>query len=870
MTSPPKKGSESFAEVTVIDSQYNHFRDYVDIIRVYKCKLCPFCSPLEHVITSHMSEVHFPRRCFLCKQCLFVFESREQLIEHIEAGHGLQSLNFSFGEPTSHCSQTQAPRLGSTVQGEERSGRKALDDGGVNGQSVTSSTSNLANIPDDPASNQPNQKDDLSESPGLSNEIVLRRPPTVSPEPSPVSHTSSSNLCTSSSQESQGRHHDKTNSGQLMGLGVRKMLQRRHSLGGSLPNSELRVGFFSQPFKEEPISPVLCSKTNESLTGTNQQEVRPVMRDVTPADSLADSSESKKRDSISRNSVVSCPEEMDLRSKDSELSIALPPQRDVAVVRGIPFRPETAENVTVKQEKMISRENMELELIEKGSGSPSLEDQKESSDSPDLTFNETFSRVQAQPETLPTLELGVHRRSDPRTDPKLDTRTEPHIYQRDKPPASLRDIVSHVMEKHRHNNVATGRPTENHIKTPPQTSVEFPGNTAPGIEYHGSTKTRPRSYSITEGEIPNFHDHQDDLLDSSKEGLRSDLHGHPTDHKQYRGGPPNPRMPLWYHYHQQSLEREQGKYPRMVPWAYPGHFPGGNQSQNSSIGKITAPQSSEESVLYRYLRNPHPHMKRRRNSIGVMNPVEAARVGLPWPPQLPPNEMISRFVPPSQPHMPWGAVPGYMQAYGLPPMGDKVNSPNSIAKHGSQVSPNRYGEYLADMERKEGNKSNNSDQTSSEGTQDLAQVDDITRQVNSAIRSTGGFYASEQNGGEGDDGNHDFDGEDDENRSDDGRKRSRKSTFNIYREIPERKRKLDRVEEEKIKKSYNADGSFDYFTLTGWKAYKCDLCKKRRFKTASELEDHKRLKHGSDLNQNSRKLVFHSVHVEENDFEESS
>ena len=132
---------------------------------------------------------------------------------------------------------------------------------------------------------------------------------------------------------------------------------------------------------------------------------------------------------------------------------------------------------------------------------------------------------------------------------------------------------------------------------------------------------------------------------------------------------------------------------------------------------------------------------------------------------------------------------------------------------------------------------------SSESSQELPPTEDITRQVHRAISGTG-LYAeraaiswSDQSSG------NNTSMEEQSGKDIDFKKRSRKSTFNIYREIPERKRKLDRDEEERIKSSYNPDGSFDYFSLTGWKAYKCDLCKKRRFKTLSELEEHKRRKH---------------------------
>ncbi|XP_077868110.1 uncharacterized protein LOC144357947 [Saccoglossus kowalevskii] len=75
-------------EVMVIDSQFDHFRDYIDIIQVYQCRICGYHSPLRHAIASHMSEVHFPKTCYLCQQCHFVYEDKAQLRHHLSSVHG--------------------------------------------------------------------------------------------------------------------------------------------------------------------------------------------------------------------------------------------------------------------------------------------------------------------------------------------------------------------------------------------------------------------------------------------------------------------------------------------------------------------------------------------------------------------------------------------------------------------------------------------------------------------------------------------------------------------------------------------------------------------------------------------------------------
>ncbi|XP_070536889.1 dentin sialophosphoprotein-like [Ptychodera flava] len=77
-------------EVTVIDSQFDNFRDYIDIIQVYHCRICGYHSPLRHAIASHMSEVHFPKTCYLCQLCQFVYEDKAQLRHHITTTHAAE------------------------------------------------------------------------------------------------------------------------------------------------------------------------------------------------------------------------------------------------------------------------------------------------------------------------------------------------------------------------------------------------------------------------------------------------------------------------------------------------------------------------------------------------------------------------------------------------------------------------------------------------------------------------------------------------------------------------------------------------------------------------------------------------------------
>ena len=162
-TNPNCTEQESFAEVTVIDSQFQHFSSYIDVIRVFKCRICSFCSPLEHVIATHMSEVHFPRRNYLCKQCLFVFEDRDQLTSHLDSAHGTKSINVCFGDAPNYASPPPSWRVTrSEDDGMSRltvgDAERGLDEG-RNGR-VTSSTGNLqANLRDETVRDSPNQSE---------------------------------------------------------------------------------------------------------------------------------------------------------------------------------------------------------------------------------------------------------------------------------------------------------------------------------------------------------------------------------------------------------------------------------------------------------------------------------------------------------------------------------------------------------------------------------------------------------------------------------------------------------------------------------------------------------------------------------------
>ncbi len=365
---------------------------------------------------------------------------------------------------------------------------------------------------------------------------------------------------------------------------------------------------------------------------------------------------------------------------------------------------------------------------------------------------------------------------------------------------------------------------------------------------------RPRSFSISEGDTRalygGLNSEYPSIAGVRVPGAASERERSPYGSHLQPGWHPYPGVV----YQSLSVDAGASKY-----WRYPS----GSQRSLSSQEEPPNQQQGEErsdgttmegSVLYQALQNSETNGSskgpRKRNPASAQG-AEGARPSPPWQH----NWAQRRGIPDMSQRMPWGhgSPPFPMLSQressveSLPPTSQKSSDTQQVFHHkrfrSMERSASEGHNSTANPHRKGGGQG-----ISSESSQDLAQADDITRQVQQVMEGTNTLYSSrdksapiwteEQHSPQSGQG-------DGSEKETDLRRRSRKSTFNIYREIPERKRKLDRDEEEKIKHSYNADGSFDYFTLTGWKAYKCDLCKKRRFKTASELEDHKRRKHGS-------------------------
>ena len=379
----------------------------------------------------------------------------------------------------------------------------------------------------------------------------------------------------------------------------------------------------------------------------------------------------------------------------------------------------------------------------------------------------------------------------------------------------------------------------------------FPGMA--GLQRAG----RPRSFSISEGDTralySGLNSEYPAMAAVRVPGATAERERPPYGLHIQPGWHPYPGLG----YQSLSVDAGASKY-----WNFPSQGPRAltpqeeGSSQAGAQGEESRDQngSMEGSVLYKALQSNEGSKQHRRNSNNAGNvPEGGPRPNQswqhPWAKRRGLSEMAQR--------MPWN-----QSSHPFPLLNHREHSveslPPSSQRNGSDNQQVFHHKRFRSMERSasEGHNSTANPHRkvggqgiSSESSQDLAQADDITRQVQQVMEGTNTLYSSRDKSGVPiwtEEQHSPHGGSTDSNDKDsDLRRRSRKSTFNIYREIPERKRKLDRDEEEKIKHSYNPDGSFDYFTLTGWKAYKCDLCKKRRFKTASELEDHKRRKHGS-------------------------
>ncbi|XP_071784950.1 uncharacterized protein [Asterias amurensis] len=961
----------SFAEVTVIDSQFQHFSSYIEVIRVFKCRLCTFCSPLEHVIASHMSEVHFPRRCFLCKQCLFVFEDRAQLVSHLDSAHGTKSIAVCFGDNVNGGYSSPPPSLSMmmrTTEGEERIAQQMAEETGVEETSgrVTSSTGNLANlaegvpispIPTDctarsgaPSRKTPPEGGRASEPPAI---IIDSRQDQLQSRSSSC-HPSSSNQVYSSPDIIDCEAPNSR----------LEVPSRQQQPPVSLPpNAELRVTIgntYCQSYiKTEPISPVRSAESHPKpksrpFLSRSRHDPRSYMRrwslteNSSPEDAVANANSRMSRSfdipgsgSGLQNGIEEVEDmntEKDVRDEGAQKSSHINGEVIRESSSDVPENGEISNkaecNKSAEERGRMIEKSKSMDAVREtrtllgGSKSyqggrsvdgrpPRLVRQSVVEESPG---NSPLPRVMSQedsssPEksdrshlTVPFSGAEMMRRENfSRSFPGTSGKPSVEPHQNQKPSEgsqnfrhTLRDLVSSRIEH------GERQQQQQHQATAPHTSEsnQFANLAVSNAAATWMRAGRVRSYSISEGEMRGFQAnlHPDGTHLKPVEGqmVPGALERDQATNGHSRLPPGHPQMPHGLHHYPGGLV-----YQPFSIEGEPKHLRYYNQgprmaSQNSVDG-LPHParvrleengqhpiqnQPMEESFLYKFLRN-NGGRKHRRNSVSMGSEGPAAALmsphgapprgfiphpegvepigfdrhrGLPWPPP--------RHHHPDHPFPQQSPFPSHMAPY---QMGwkDKLDA--------SQVSPNtsvngeqRPGvEYGSVPEREPSGRGDSGgvpngvvvidgkvirakQAEGGESNQDLAK--DITRQVQQVMGGTQPLYNStDRHMPPWMEGNDRPESPDDPMDGDSAaQRRSRKSTFNIYREIPERKRKLDHDEEEKIKHSYNADGSFDYFSLTGWKAYKCDLCKKRRFKTASELQEHKQRKHGLERSHSSQ------------------
>ncbi|XP_038077326.1 uncharacterized protein LOC119745171 [Patiria miniata] len=973
-SAPGSQGS--FAEVTVIDSQFQHFSGYIEVLRVFKCRLCTFCSPLEHVIASHMSEVHFPRRCFLCKQCLFVFEDRAQLASHLDSAHGTKSIAVCFGDtavPSSYPSSPPASlrMMMGTAEGEERIQQQMMEE--TTGEEtrngrVTSSTGNLANLANATHSSPPQVDSmehtaaELGVAQGEGGTCRVSKPPSIAGDTRQEQVQSHSSSCHPSSSNQANSSPEIIDCEAVItrpGQPEAPPTQRPPSLSASqAPSSELRVTIgntYCQSYiKTEPISPVRSTQPQPGqkarpYLGRSRHDPRSYMRRW-----------SLTENSLSEDGAVNTPFRMS-RSFDTPGSGSALQDGSVeedktnsernSIAQKIPkATPGSADSEHGPRQKEgnseISRP-VEDTNDKEGRGKPvekskSFDTGKTSESHNLLGVNRSYISGRSLDRRPPRLVRQNVVEESPRSSPQLRVVSEDKSTSQEQNEISTVSIPCGAAEAMRRENFSRsfsggiGRPSGEYLSNskssegnadfrptlrdlvssrmqrverqlPPSTtgSGQDPGLPVSSVAVPMMRSGRVRSYSISEGDMQGYQKstHPDGSPIKAADG-HAEASATETVHPSavhHRLPPGNPQVPPVLHHHQYpglvyqpySIEGEPkhmryyNQGPRM---AGPGPLDGPprpfrmRQEENGQPGPN---QPVEESFLYRYLRNNNGR-KYRRNSISVSTlSCDVPPAGLMPSHGIPPRGMVphpegaemmsferqraSAWVPRHHPDHPFqhqGPFPSHMPPY---PMAwkDKFDasqiSPNASAgvdqRHGVEYSgpsdrdPAARGEMVNGpngIVLIDGKVVRPKQGEGGESNQDLAK--DITRQVHEAMGVAQGLYTP------GDrhllpwvEGNDRSESPDDPMDGEGlGQRRSRKSTFNIYREIPERKRKLDHDEEEKIKHSYNADGSFDYFSLTGWKAYKCDLCKKRRFKTASELQEHKQRKHGLQRNHSSQ------------------
>lgn len=446
-------------------------------------------------------------------------------------------------------------------------------------------------------------------------------------------------------------------------------------------------------------------------------------------------------------------------------------------------------------------------------------------------------------------EIDHHQRGDHSIEVRNNSAQLSPVPQVDSYPSShstLRDLVSRGQRQYESREGGSQASAHERYANEVSRSVEL--NPEPQPLARG---TRVRSHSISEGENipdqesrPQTKDYHQQLLPTVSSAPR-------VPSIQVSQHLPVPSYWPGYHglvYQPRSWDGDHSSmYRHLAPPGHPHHpdYRGPVRSRSEEVPSSVpsgVPCSAEGSVLYKYLqKNGTTKPKRNRGTFQGSHSAEgdSSHPGYYMPPM---NDLTRRGL--HHPMMiPWPTSSSLSSHPSFSMYQEPNASPTSQPAGSGQASPEGY-RFHRSMELRTG-----------ESSQDLAHVDDITRQVQQAVGGAASLYGSTEHPlvtlNDMGESSQNCSRDEDEVGSKDGdnievKKRSRKSTFNIYREIPERKRKLDRDEEERIKHSYNADGSFDYFSLTGWKAYKCRLCKKRRFKTASELEEHMRRKHPNE------------------------
>ncbi|XP_022106658.1 uncharacterized protein LOC110987855 [Acanthaster planci] len=973
-SAPGSQGS--FAEVTVIDSQFQHFSSYIEVIRVYKCRLCTFCSPLEHVIASHMSEVHFPRRCFLCKQCLFVFEDRAQLASHLDSAHGTKSIAVCFGDAT--LSSTGYPpssppptlrMMMRTAEGEERIQQQMMEE--VTGEEarngrVTSSTGNLANLTNT-SNSSPSQVDSMEHS-GAESGVAQLEGDRASEPPSVIGNTRQEQEQSHSSSCHPSSSNQANSSPDIIDCEVVNLIPRSEQVPPSkqspsvpasqAPSTDLRVtigkAYCQSYIKTEPISPVRSSQPQQGqkprpYLGRSRHDPRSYMRRW-----------SLTENSLSDDSTISTPARMsrsfDAPGSGSALQNGIEEEkansdRDSSTQKIQKVTPATTEGENrsghtdrnSECNKSLEERNDKEDRGKPMEKSKSLDTGKEAESQNLLGVGKSYISGRSLDGRPPRLVRQNVVEESPRSSPQMRVVADDSSISQEQNETSVVTIPCGIAEAMRRESFSRsfpgsmGRPPVEHLSNPKTSEVcsdfrptlrdlvssrmqrgerqQLPPSTAGAGQDQGippsSTMVpmmrsgRVRSYSVSEGDMQGLQKNGNPNRSLPKLGdghteaspLERD---HPSGihSRQPPGSPQVPAMiPHQYPalvYQPYSIEGEPkhmryfNQAPRMVN---PGPLDGPphplQMRQEDSSQQPGPNQPVEESFLYRYLRN-NGGRKFRRNSISVSTltcDVQPAGLvpshGAPSRGMIPHpegTEMMSferqRGLAwparhhPDHPFQPQGPFPSHMPPYNMA-WKDKFDasqiSPNTPVsaeqRHSVEYSgpvdrdPSARGEMVSGpngMAMIDGKVLRAKQGEGGESNQDLAK--DITRQVQQAMGITQGLYTpGDRHLSPWVEGNERSDSPDEPMDGDSpGQRRSRKSTFNIYREIPERKRKLDQEEEEKIKHSYNADGSFDYYSLTGWKAYKCDLCKKRRFKTASELQEHKQRKHGLQKNHSSQ------------------